>query len=234
MLVVDLSVGVTLRTHSSHKVECGQASAGTNSGIPYFVGLAASPTDTIGGIIGLGWRTNSTIVSDQVVSRFTLAGTIDPLFIGVTGRNTEPQTEQVSLVTHTLLGDGRVGGVESASSAGSIGHLVVLRQTDTGLRSNIIDAFGIAGDSADAQTLIIDLIPGTLSANAIDGVVSSDTAALTIGKDLIDSTSNHTEASLVVVSRGASTGSGLNIKSGVSRALGTGSIDKIVTLGTTA
>ena len=111
LLVVDLSVGVTLRTHASNKIECGQTSAGTNSGIPYFIGLAGSPTDTIGGIIGLGGRTNSTTVSDQIVSGFTLASTIDPLFIGVAGRNAESQTEQVSLVTYTLLGDGRVGGV---------------------------------------------------------------------------------------------------------------------------
>lgn len=233
-LVVDLGLGVALRADSSDKVESRQASAGADGGVPHLVGLAARSADAVGGIVGLGGRADSAAVSDQVVTLPTLTSSVDPLLVGVAGGDAETQTEEVSLIADTLLGDGGVGGVEGAGSAGSISQLVVLGEADTGLRGDIVDPSGITGDSADAQTLVVDLVPVTLSADALDGVVSGDAAALTIGKNLIDSTADHAETFLVPVSRGTSTGSRLGIESGVSGALGADSVDDIVALGTTA
>lgn len=65
---------------------------------------------------------------------------------------------------------------------------------------DVVDSLGIAWDPADAEALVIDLVPVALAADAVDGVVSSDTAALSVGKDLIGTTSNHTESSLVPIS----------------------------------
>jgi hypothetical protein len=93
------------------------------------------------------------------------------------------------------------------------------------LTGDVVDSFGIAGDSADAEALVIDLVPFALATDSVDWVVSSDAAALSIGKDLIDSAANHTEASLVAISGRTSAGSRFSIKSGVSGALSADAID---------
>lgn len=64
---------------------------------------------------------------------------------------------------------------------------------------NVVNSLGIAWDSADAQALVIDFVPVALAADAVHGVVPSDAAALSVGKDLIGTTSHHTESSLVPV-----------------------------------
>ncbi len=71
--------------------------------------------------------------------------------------------------------------------------------------SNVVDALGIAGNPANAESLIIDLVPITLSADTVDGVVSSDAAALAVGKNLIDSASDDAETTLVAIARRAPT-----------------------------
>jgi hypothetical protein len=74
------------------------------------------------------------------------------------------------------------------------------------LRGDVVDTLGIAGDTANTETLIVDLVPVALSTDSVDGVVPSDAAALTVRKDLIDSTANHAEPTLIAISRGTSTG----------------------------
>jgi hypothetical protein len=70
--------------------------------------------------------------------------------------------------------------VHGAGGAGSIGKFEELRQADALLESDAVDSSAIAGDSADAEALIVDLVPFALAADAVDGVVPSDAAALSI------------------------------------------------------
>lgn len=123
------------------------------------------------------------------------------------------------------MGGGVVGGVKWAGSAGAISQLVELRQADAGLRADVEDSLGIAWDSADAEALIIDLVPFALSADAVDWVISGDAAALSVGEDLIGSTSDHAKTSLISVAIRASTGLCLGVVGGVSWALLAGSIN---------
>jgi hypothetical protein len=224
-LVVDLGPGVALRADTADQVESRQAAAGADSGVPDLVGLAASPADTVGGIVGLRGRADSAAVSNQVVALPALALAVNPLFVGIAGRDAESETEQVSIVADALLGDGGVSGVEGTGGAGSIGHLVELGQTGATLFGDIVDPSRIAGDPADTQALIVDLVPLALSANSVDGVVSSDAATLPIGKHLIDPTSNHAESTLIPISGGTSTSSRLDIEGGIAGTLGADFID---------
>jgi hypothetical protein len=199
-LVVDLGLGVTLRADSSDQVESWKASAGPDGGVPDLIGLASSATDAVSGIIGLGGWADSAAVPDEVVSGLALADAIDPLLIGVAGSDAESQVGDVSAIADALLGDWTVGRVEGAGGARSIGQLEVLRQAHASLGSDVVDPLSIAGDSANTETLIIDLVPFALAADSVDGVVSGDAAALSVGEDLIDSASNHTETALISVS----------------------------------
>lgn len=117
LLVVDLSLGVTLRADTADEVESRQAPTGTDGGIPNLISLAASPADTISSIVGLGRRADPATISDQVVALLTLARSVDPLLVGVAGCDTESETEQVSIVADTLLSDGGVGRVERTGGA---------------------------------------------------------------------------------------------------------------------
>lgn len=153
---------------------------------------------------------------------------VDVLLVGVAASHAEAEVEDVSLVADAGLGGWVVGGVELAGSAGSISHLVVLRQADAGLRADVEYSLGIAWDSADAEALIINLVPIALSADAVDWVVSGDAAALSVREDLVGSTSDHTEASLVPVAIRAATGLSLSVVGGVSWALLAASINNVV------
>ena len=100
-----------------------------------------------------------------------------------------------------------------------------MRKADTSLGGDAVDALSIAGDSADTETLIIDLVPVALTANCVDWVLSSDAAALSIGKNLIDTTSDGAESTLIAVSLGTDALGRYYIIGGVSRTLGAFSID---------
>lgn len=95
------------------------------------------------------------------------------------------------------------------------------------MRADVEDSLGITGDSAYSETLIIDLVPFTLSTDTVDWVISSDAAALSIGKHLVGSTSDNTESSLISVSIRASTCLFLSVVGSVSWALLAGSIDHV-------
>lgn len=81
--------------------------------------------------------------------------------------------------------------MDGAGGAGSIRKLEELRKADADLLAEVEDAPRIAGDSADTQSLVIDLVPCALSANSTDRVVSSDAAADAVVEYFIDSTSDY-------------------------------------------
>jgi len=109
LLVVELGIRVTDTAHASDKVIAWQASAGTDGGVPNFVDFARSVADTIGSIVDLSGRANSTRVSNQVVSSLALAGSVLPFFIGIASISAKTQVQKVSLIAHTSLGDGIIG-----------------------------------------------------------------------------------------------------------------------------
>ena len=226
-LVVDLSGGIALRADSSDEVVGGEAAAGPDGWVPDLVGLASDPADSVCGIIDLGGWANSAAVTDQVVSRLADALSVDVLLVGVAASHAETEVEDVALVADAGLGGGVVGGAKWAGSAGSVGHLEVLRKADAGLGADVEDPSGIAWDSADSETLVVNLVPFALSADAVDWVVSCDAAALSVGEDLVGSTSDHAEASLISVAIGATTGLFLSVVGGVSWALLASSINNV-------
>lgn len=226
-LVVDLGGGVALRADAADQVVAGQAAAGSDGWVPHLVGLASDPADPVGGVVGLGGRANSAAVADEVVAGLADAVAVDVLLVGVAAGDAEAEVEDVSLVADAGLGGWVVGRVKWAGSAGAIGHLVVLRQADAGLRADVEDSLGVAGDSADAEALVIDLVPLALPADAVDWIVSGDAAALSVGEDLVGSASDHAEAALVPVAVRASTGLFLGVVGGVARALLAGSINHV-------
>lgn len=67
-------------------------------------------------------------------------------------------------------------------------------QANTGLFAQIEDSSRVAGDSADSQTLVVDLVPCALAANATHWVESGDAAADSVIEYLVDSTSDDAEA----------------------------------------
>ena len=80
---------------------------------------------------------------------------------------------------------------------GSISHFVQFWDANTFLLANIINSGVIAWDSAKSKSLIVNFIPGALSTNSSDWIVSSFAAASTILENFIDSASNNTVASSV-------------------------------------
>ena len=113
-LVVDLSASIALRADTADKVVAGQAAAGTDGGIPDFVGLAGSTADAVDGIIGLKRGADTTAVTNKVVSGLALAVAVEELLVGVAGRGAEAEVEEVALIADTLLGDCAVSRVEGA------------------------------------------------------------------------------------------------------------------------
>jgi hypothetical protein len=104
-LVVDLGAGVTLRADAADEVVAGEAATGTDGGVPDLIGLASGTADTVSGVVGLGGRANTAAVTDKVVSGLALAHSVDPLFVGIAGRDAKAEVQQVSLIADALLGD---------------------------------------------------------------------------------------------------------------------------------
>ncbi len=65
---------------------------------------------------------------------------------------------------------------------------------------NVVNPLSIAWNSAYSEAFVVDLVPVALAANTIDGVEPSNTAALSIGEDLIGSTANYAKSSLISIS----------------------------------
>lgn len=85
LLVIDLGLGVADAAHSSNQVVARKASAGTDGGVPDFIGLARSVADAVSFIIDLSRRANSARISNKIVSSFALADSVFPLFEGIAG-----------------------------------------------------------------------------------------------------------------------------------------------------
>ena len=187
-MVVDLSFGVALTADTVDEIITWKTSAGSDDGVPNFIVLARFVTDSVGGIIDFSRGAQAARVANQVVSFTADAFTINVLFVGVAGRNAQAEVLDVSNLAGAALGFFIIGGVHNASVAGTISHLMVLRQTHTFLLAQVENSFMITRDTADAQTLIINFVPGTLTADAIDWVVTSFAAALAILEDFVDTT----------------------------------------------
>ncbi len=88
--------------------------------------------------------------------------------------------------------------------------------------------FIVAGDPANSQSLIVDLIPGALSADSVYWIVPGEAATLSVGVDLIHSASGHTVIVLNSESSGTSASISIGVEGGISEAGNAGSIDQIV------
>lgn len=234
-LVVDLGLGVALRTQTGDQVEARQAAAGTDSGVPDFMDLAVGSTDAVDGVIGLGRGAETAGVADKVVAFLADALAILVDFVSVAGGSAKTEVFDVASVAGTGLGDGVEGGMDGTGVAGSIAHLEVLRQADTFAGADIVDEHGSAGYSADSKSLVVDFVPLALSADAADGVEAGLAAAFTVEVDLVDSASDHAHAvALQSISVGADAVLGLGIVGGVSSALLAFSVDDVVGASTSA
>lgn len=122
-----------------------------------------------------------------------------------------------------------------ARLTGSVHHLEVFGEADAGLGADVENSCWVAGDSAEAESLVVDFIPGADSADALDGVVTRFAAAFSVPEDLVDSTSfNAVSSSIKSVSWWALAGLGGRVECGFSCALSANSIDSVVVFGATA
>lgn len=94
----------------------------------------------------------------------------------------------------TGLGDLVVDSVERTGVTSTIGHFVVVREADATTNADVIDAHGIAGTTTNTQTLVVDFVPGALTADPVHRVVPSFAAALTVLKNFIDAAADDAEA----------------------------------------
>jgi len=92
---------------------------------------------------------------------------------------------------------------------------------------NVVNPLSIAWNSAYSEAFVVDLVPVALAANTIDGVEPSNTAALSIGEDLVGSTANYAKSSLISISWGTAADSSNCAVGGVSRAFSAGTIDAV-------
>ena len=119
--------------------------------------------------------------------------------------------------------------------ASSVLHLEEFGEADAGLGADVKYSLVAAGDSAKAESLVIDFVPGTNSANALDGVESGFAAAFSVLEDFVDSTSNNTvSSSIKSVSWWAFTGLGGRVEGGLSCALSASKADSVVVFGAIA
>lgn len=185
--------------------------------------------DAVGGVVGGEGRTDPAAVPDQVVAGPAETLSVGPDLVGVAGRSAESQVLEVAGLADAGLGNWVVVGVDGADVAATVSQLVVLGQADAGLSAEVVDAFGVAGHAADAQTLVVHLVPGALTAHSVDRVVVGDAAAYTVVQHSVHSASNHAVAlSVLAVSGGADAGTCLSVVGRVALALGADSVDAVV------
>lgn len=99
---------------------------------------------------------------------------------------------------------------------------------------NVVNPLSIAWNSAYSEAFVVDLVPVALAANTIDGVEPSNTAALSIGEDLVGSTANYAKSSLISISWGTAADSSNCAVGGVSRAFSADTIDTVGFISTAA
>lgn len=189
-VAVDLSPGVALGADVVDEIESWEAPAGPDDGVPDLVLGAGGVADSVGGLVDLGGRAQSAGVADEVVSLSADTLSVDKLLVGVAGRGAEAQVFDETGIAVTGLGDGVVGGLDHACVAGSISHLEQFRHTNASLLADIVDLSASTGDSAKSESLVVDLVPGTLSTDSSDGVEPRFAAAGAVLEDFIDSASD--------------------------------------------
>ena len=148
--------------------------------------------DSVGGIIDFGGRTNSTCISNEIVPFFTDTFSINKHFIVVAFRSTESKVHNVTKIAFTFLGNFTVCRVNGTDVASSVIKFKVLRKADALFKTEVEDTLVITRNTANTETLIVNLIPLTFVASSVDWIVSVFAAALTVLEDLVLSTANHT------------------------------------------
>jgi len=122
--------------------------------------------------------------------------------------------------------------VDHALVAGAISHLVQLGHADAFLLADVIDLSASAGHSAESESLVVNLIPGALTANSFHGIEAGLATAGTVLENLVDATSDDAVASgIKALTSGAVAGHGGGVVGGGSFALGADSADNEEALG---
>jgi len=103
-VTVDLSSWVTLGANSVDEVVSWKTSAGSDCGVPNLVALTFSMTISVGDIVNLSWRTETTTITDHVVtlSADTLSILVD--LVRVAGWGAETEVLDISRITNTRFG----------------------------------------------------------------------------------------------------------------------------------
>lgn len=197
--------------------------------------LAVGSADAVSGVIGLGRGAQTAGVANKIIALLADALAVLVNFVSVAGGGAKTEVFDVATVAGAGLGDGVVGGMDGAGVACSITHLEVLGQADAFAGADIVDEHGSTGHSADSKSLVVDLVPLALSADAADGVEAGLAAAFAVEEDFVDSAANHAHAvALQSVAVGADAGLGLGTVGGVSTTLLAFSVDDVVGAGTSA
>ena len=234
-VVEDLSPGVALTADVVDQVVPRQTSAGPDNGVPDLVVGTGSMADPVGGVVDFSRGTDTAAVPDQVVALLADTLAVHVVLVGIAGGSAQTQTLDVAGLAVALLGVSVVDRVHHAGVARPVGHPVVLRQADAGLLADVEDFLVAAGHPAQSQSLVVDLVPGALSTDPFDGVVSHFAAAAAVLQDLIDSAADNAVASAVLpIAIFADTNSLHRVEGGLSLALSAHSVDLEVSLGAVA
>lgn len=122
-----------------------------------------------------------------------------------------------------------------AGFTSSVFHLEVFGEADAGLGAEVENSPGVARDSAEAESLVVDFVPGADTADALDGIESGFAGAFSILENLVDSTSNNAvSSSIKSVSWWAFAGLGGRVEGGLSFALSANATNSVVVFGAVA
>jgi len=148
-LVINLSSSIALTANTTNEIISWKASACSNCSIPNLVGFTCSSANTIDWVIRKGRRTNSTRVTDKVVSRFADTFSINIIFIRIACQNAKAEITYITSIANTRFCCNVISWMKRASSTWLISHLEILWETNTWLCRNIEYSFAITRNSAD-------------------------------------------------------------------------------------
>lgn len=235
LVVVELGPEVTMAANTVDQVITGQASTSTDDGVPNLVIFAGRVADSVVLFVDCSGGTHSAAVTDQIVTFSAETFSIDVSFIRVAFGGAEAKVLHESGITDTGFGGGIVGRVDNTSTTGSVGHLIELRETNASFSADVEDLVVVTRNTAESESLVVDLIPGAGSANSLDGVVSGFAAAFSVLEDFVDSASNNTvSSSIESVSSRTFAGLALRVIFGVSFALSADVVDSEMVFGAVA
>ena len=211
------------------EVVARKAAASSDDGVPNLVVLARNVTNSVSGIVNLSGRTKTAAVTNEVVSFLADTLAANELLVRIACRHAKTEVLDVSLIARARFGDGVVAGVKNASLAGSVSHLPEVRKTNTFLLTDVPDVVSAAGDSANAESLVVNFVPVANTANSVDWIVSNFAAAKAVLENLVGSASGNT-ISGAVESESWRTGADFvdRVVGGVGSALGADVVDEEV------